>query len=146
MRYVFSFLVVLCAPVLGFSSGMDVEKISREYVTYLNDIGKAGTVEGIKNAPALAKECTKIINGGVLFKEGDKLLPQLDEAIKGVGGWEVTLLNVTVGKIGDAPVRMSSVLYELTSKNAGTFRTSAFLTFDDKGRLREINEVCEQVG
>ena len=138
--------LVLAHSAVASKETFDIQKSAQSYVDYLNAIGKAGTVKDVEGAPLLAKECTKIINGGALFKEGAKLLPQLDEALKGVEGWDVKLLNTTVGKIGEAPVRMVSVLYKLTSKKMGSFRTSAFLTYDDTGALTEINEVCEHLG
>lgn len=54
--------------------------------------------------------------------------------------------NITTGKIGDAPVRMASVSYKLTSKKMGCFRTTALLSYDNTGFLTKIDEVCEHLG
>ena len=129
------------------NSAETIRKRVKEYVTFLCKIGKYGsTAPVLKDMPPIwAKKCRKIINGTEILSEGAQLPKQLDDALKMAGKWHVKQLGLTLGKYGDTAPTMAAVTYELSSEKMGAFRTVAFLHFDKKRNITEINEICEQL-
>lgn len=121
---------------------MDLKQLSEAYVDYLNKVGDSAPsqIHTDQFPPIWDSSCQKIMNGVSLYQGGEFFLSQMREVVEFAGKFQINLLDVIVGD----QTNMSSIRYDLQSERAGAFQTSAFLTFNDKGFLTEINEVCSQ--
>ncbi|MBS0271027.1 MAG: hypothetical protein JSR85_00065 [Proteobacteria bacterium] len=108
------------------------------YITFLNAVGKLGVKSQGNNLPALfTSDLKKIMNGKLAFASLDKFSPQLESVYNAFGPWTIENLDTIISSQQNTCV----VRYVLKSAQGGNFTTIGILRFDDKGLIREINEV-----
>jgi len=121
--------------------------IAQRYIDFLIRFGSTEnqkTVQPNEMESIFAPICKKVMNGAVLTNSREEIYTQLQEATNYLNGWTINVYNENT--LVNAENNVCVIHYDITTKSLGTMIVIKYLTMNQDGLIKEINEVYNQKG
>ncbi len=143
MKYVVNILLLI-SSLTSISQAMQLgdentKPIGQKYFEYLSQVQKNGAAQGAEILSPIVK---KVVNSRILCTSRDQAIKQLQELVDTYGIKKIELLKIAIG----ADSRENYIRFEITYDDQSVDTVASFLTCDDEGRIKEINQVYGEKG